>query len=378
MQRKPILLAGILLLQLVWVGTINGSSGYSVKYLINYDSDFRNFTSYWANSTWNPHGPADNWMKADNETITLYYKANRTHWGNTEAYQGKQPNFNITKSLRFRDYLYEEGSGGLRLIAKVKRDTDPIWQSSSEDLTKSPFPQANIGIYLWLEVKGWNYDDTSKTSSLVVDVYFDSRRQDPDTNETITTNIDVLPSFQNTTPYDPQIHVGFVKGILPLNSWQVFNVSISTLIDQSLQECRNKGIALPYNEVFVKFLGVCVDSLIAAVQASFDYVLLKDTINEEIEKQLNSATDQIENITKELDSTRIELQNARNLMYVFMTAAIVFLATTLYFATRKPKKERAVKTSCTNEESGLSSRVRYMYTRLAKYKCLCYQPLCIF
>jgi hypothetical protein len=43
--------------------------------------------------------------------------------------------------------------------------------------------------------------------------------------------------------------------------------------------------------------------------------------------------------TRELDSARAELKSVRNSMYVSMTVAIVFLATTLYFAIRKPKKK---------------------------------------
>lgn len=344
MRRKVVLLAVMLLFQLVWIGKVAGAPEYSTKYAINYDSNFESVASYWGNSTWNPHEPADNWMEAENGIVTLYYKANRTDWGNTEVYQGKKPAFEIKKSLRFRNFLYREGSGGLNLSAKVRRDIDPVWQGPSLSL-KSPYPQANIGIYLWLEINGWDYDEWNKTSSLIIDVYFDSRHQDPSTSVTMVSNIDDS-YFQNGTPYDPQIHAGYVKGILPLDSWQVFEVDVAALIDQTLQKCRNDQIVLPSSEVFIKFFGVYVDSFSAAVQASFDYVLLRDTSNEEIqiemgkiEKELNNTKDQIANITRELDSIHVELENVRNIMYILVAAAIISLTTTIYFAIKKPKKE---------------------------------------
>lgn len=314
-QMKWRVVVLIMLFQFVLMEIVNCSPEYSSKYSINYDLDFDDVASYWRYSSWNNHSnPSDYWMKAENGVITLYYKANRTDWGNTEVYQGKKPAFEVEKSLRFRDFLYKEGSGGLNLSAKVRRDIDPIWQGSPLS-DKSPYPQANIGIYLWLEVRGWNYDDWSKTSSLVIDIYFDSRHQDPSTSETKIW--EVGGSYPpTTTPYDPQIHAGYVIGTLPLNAWQEFNVSISDYIDQTLQKCRDRGIQLPSNEVAIKFFGVYVDSFSAAVQASFDYVQLEYTSVEE------------------LDSMHVELENIRNFMYVFLITTIVFMITTV-FAVKK-------------------------------------------
>lgn len=344
MRWKTVTAAVMAWSQLIWIGLASGGLEYSTKYAINYDPDLANVASYWANSTWNPHEPADNWMRAEDGTVTLYYKANRTDWGNTEVYQGKKPAFNIEKSLRFRDFLYKEGSAGLSLLAKVRRDIDPVWQGTPLSL-KSPYPQANIGLYLWLEVQGWNYDDWAKTSSLVIDVYFDSRYQNQTSMETEIRELG-WSYPPTTTPYDPQIHAGYVVGTLPLNSWQEFNVNIGALIDQTLQECRDEQIALPSNEVFIKFLGVYVDSFSAAVQASFDYVLLKDTTSEEtcdkmktFEEKLNSISDQIARLRGELASVFAELENIRNIMYAFMAAAIALLATTLYLVIKKPKRE---------------------------------------
>lgn len=363
MRCKIILL--LMLFQFVWIGTVNGSAEYSIKYAINYDPDFYNVASYWRYSSWNNHSnPADYWMKAENGIITLFYKGNRTDWGNTEVYQGKKPAFEVEKSLRFSDFLYKEGSGGLNLSAKVRRDIDPVWQGSPLS-DKSPYPQANIGVYLWFEVQGWNYDDWNKTSSLIIDIYFDSR------NETRISNAGDS-YFQNATPYDPQIHTGYVIGTLPLNSWQEFNVSISDYIDQTLQKCRDRGIQLPSNEVVIKFFGVYVDSFSAAVQASFDYVRLEDTSVEElkaqiesIEKEINSANAEIqglqENVTSlnrtlnsalaeiddlnsTLNSMHVELESIRNLMNTLLITTIVSAATTailavilVYFVKRKPK-----------------------------------------
>lgn len=347
MRCKIVLL--LMLFQFAWIGTVNGSAAYSIKYAINYDPDFYNVASYWRYSSWNNHSnPADYWMKAENGIITLYYKANRTDWGNTEVYQGKKPAFEVEKPLWFRDFRYKECSGGLNLSAKVRRDIDPVWQGPSLS-NKSPYPQANIGVYLWLEVQGWNYDDWNKTSSLIIDIYFDSR------NETRISNAGDS-YFQNATPYDPQIHAGYVIGTLPLNAWQEFDVDVAALIDRALQKCRAEGITLPSNEVAIKFFGVYVDSFSAAVQASFDYALLKDTTNEELqakienlEEQLNSTKVEIQNMKNEiqslkenvtslsskLDSALVELETIRNL-YVFLTVTIILMATILvYFVKRK-------------------------------------------
>lgn len=272
-QMKCGVVVLLMMLQLVWVET--GAS--SPDHCINYDPDFDDVASYWNNSTWHPSpDPADYWIKAENGIITLYYKGNRTDWGNTEVYQGKKPAFEVEKPLRVPDFHYKEGSGSLRLSAKVRRDIDPVWQGLPLSL-KSPYPQANIGVYLWCGVQDWNYDDWNNTSSLVIDIYFDSRHQDPCTNETIVW--EVGGGYPPTsTPYDPQIHVGYVVGTLPLNSSQELDVDVSALIDRTLQECRDREIELPSNELVIKFLGVCVDSFSAAVQASFDHVsLIEDT-----------------------------------------------------------------------------------------------------
>jgi len=327
MRLKVVLLAILLCSQFATIGLVNGASEYSAKYAIDYDSDFENVASCWVNSTWNPHGAADNWIKVEDGIVTLYYRANRTDWGNTEVYQGKKPAFEIEKSLRFRDFFYREGTGGLNLTAKVKRDMDPIWQGPplSEN---SPYPQANIGIYLWLEVQGWNYDNWTKTSSLVIDIYFDSRYQNQTTMKTEIRQ----PRWSyppTTTPYDPQIHAGYAIGTLPLNEWQTFDVDVGALIDQTLQKCRNNNITLPSNKVFVKFFGVYVDSFSAAIQASFDSVLLRDTSYEQL----------LANIA----SLQVEIENIKNFMYIPVISAIVFLGTTVYLAFRKPKKKLPVK-----------------------------------
>jgi hypothetical protein len=309
-----VVFALILMSQLAWVGTVNGSSEYSTKYAINYDPDLNNAASYWRNSTWNPsQNPADYWMKAENGIVTLRYKANRTDWGNTEVYQGKKPAYEIEKPLRFQDYQYDEGSGGLRLRARVRRDVDPEWQGSPLS-TKSLYPQANIGVYIWLEVEGWNYDRWNETSSLVIDLYFDSRHEDPTSGVTITSKVG--ESYEpTTTPYDPQIHAGYVIGTLPLNTWQEFDEDLSKYIDQTLQKCRDAQELpeLPSNKIYIKFFGVYVDSFSATVQASFDYVLLEDTSYEEL------------------------LMNYTNLMYAFAATTVAFLAAIIYLAVRKSK-----------------------------------------
>lgn len=313
-MRCTTLILVIVLSQIVWIETVNGNS----EYIINYDPNFDDLASKWNNSTWNP---ADYWIKPENKTVTLYYKGNRSDWGNTEVCQGKKPASAVKKSLRFQDFYYREGSGGLSLKVKVKRDIDPVWLGSSLNLTKSLNPQANIGVYLCFEVQGWDYDNLNETSSIVIDVYFDSRHQNPNTNETEIWEAGES-YFLTSAPYDKQIHAGYVLGTLLLSSWQEFDVNVTTYIDQTLQKCRNNNIELPSNELVLKFLGVYVESFSAAVQASFDYVLLKDTWNEDLNVE-------IDNLTDTLNSTLIELANTRSLMQIFPATTIVFMSTTV-------------------------------------------------
>jgi hypothetical protein len=119
-----------------------------------------------------------------------------------------------------------------------------------------------------------------------------------------------------STVYDKQIHAGYVNGTLPLNSWQEFDIDVSAYIDQTLQKCRNNSIELPSSELVLKLLGVYVESFSAAIQASFDYVLLKDTRNEDLNVK-------IDNLRNTLNSTLTELANTRNLMYTFLATTIL-------------------------------------------------------
>jgi len=90
-----------------------------------------------------------------------------------------------------------------------------------------------------------------------------------------------------------------------------------------------------------------IDSLNSTLQMSIDDLqeqvnLLNSTLQGRINSLDSTTQASIDNLREEL---MLELGTLRNLMYIFITATIILVATTVYFAIRKPKTAPKMKTN---------------------------------